>query len=301
MEIFEAISASEVLQLPPEGAGVVLSVHDNYINILLSGGVVALSRNDSATVPFGAAVAAGESWHCLGLRKNHPVQVHDDELILAGVASIRRINTCPRFSCRPRREVGWGPDILAARLTLLADLCLHSAREGGIFTYLGPQDTDAARGLFERRMRQRFQALITGIRTNDDFLIIEGAHGLMGVGPGLTPSGDDFLLGFLAGLVNWPSDDCRTAAAKLANCLAKDAPTQTTRIAAEYLRYAARGCYHSYLNRLINAFTAGADSELAAAAAEIITLGHYSGTDLLFGFVCGGQTAHQAGERGESS
>ena len=301
MQIFEAISASEVLQLPTKCSGRVLSVHDDYINILLSDRVVALSRNDSATVPFGAAVAAGKSWHCLGLRNNHPVQVRDDELTLEGVASIRRINTCPRFGCRPRGEVGWGPDTLAARLTRLADLCVHSAREGGILTYLGPQDTDATKGLFERRLRQRFQALTNGIRTNDDFLIIEGAHGLMGVGPGLTPSGDDFLLGFLAGLVNWPWDDCRTAAAKLANCLAKDAPTQTTRIAAEYLRYAALGCYHSYLNRMINAFAAGTDSELAAAAAEIITLGHFSGTDLLFGFVCGGQTALQTGERGESS
>lgn len=306
MQCFEASAASEVLLFLPDCSGHVLSVYDNYVNILLGDRVLALSRDMSVSLPFGVTVAATESWHRFGLGANHPVRLRGGRLELVGAFEVRGLATCRRFSCRPRRDAVYRPHLLGSRLVELEMICRESPRSEGIIAYLGPQNggaaaSEAPNGVVERRMRLRFQSLVTGIRQNDDCLIAEGAHGLLGVGPGLTPSGDDFLLGFLAGLTSWPEEHCRTAAAKLGTCLVRDAPAQTTRIAAEYLRYAAMGCYHSYLTSLINAFLAGTDGELADAAAEMLTMGHFSGTDLLLGFVYGGQTACQARERGCSA
>lgn len=58
---------------------------------------------------------------------------------------------------------------------------------------------------------------------------------LAGRGEGLTPSGDDLLAGYVAGLVLWHG---RTADAEV---IAEVAATRTTALAATLLRHAARG------------------------------------------------------------
>jgi hypothetical protein len=97
---------------------------------------------------------------------------------------------------------------------------------------------------------------------------------LAGLGPGLTPAGDDALAGIL--LVAGTKD--RTAA----GCAAEQA--RTNDIARAFLAWAARGQSIEPVHRLLCA----ADTPTAEAAlARLLRFGHSSGADLAFGLRLG--------------
>ncbi|HET6692261.1 MAG TPA: DUF2877 domain-containing protein [Miltoncostaeaceae bacterium] len=102
---------------------------------------------------------------------------------------------------------------------------------------------------------------------------------LLGRGPGLTPSGDDLLLGRLAMAAHahrhWGVPD----PAPLAAYLAERAPGRTTRVAAAMYAAAARGRYAP----AIGAACAAAPGDLPAALARLAAVGATSGLDTLAG------------------
>jgi hypothetical protein len=108
---------------------------------------------------------------------------------------------------------------------------------------------------------------------------------VLGLGPGLTPSGDDFLAGALAAL-RW-----RAVASPFATQLAKAVTTQaskrTNKISAALLRYAAEGLLYAPAADLGNALGAGDEQGAIAATRDLLDLGASSGADTLAGILAG--------------
>jgi|GEM_PF-3159614 len=104
------------------------------------------------------------------------------------------------------------------------------------------------------------------------------ARGLIGLGPGLTPSGDDFLMGALAALDGLGQTNMHAAlgAAVVA------AAGGTSPLSASLLRAAAAGHVGEKLHVMVAALLAGDTDAAIAAAARI---GHTSGWDALAGAV----------------
>jgi hypothetical protein len=102
----------------------------------------------------------------------------------------------------------------------------------------------------------------------------------MGLGPGGTPSGDDFLVGSLAARW-WLADDPR--ACPLAASLADRAPSRTTRLAAEFYYHLARGRLSDQLGRLLSALATGEVPEIEQAAEALAGYGATSGRDTIAG------------------
>jgi hypothetical protein len=102
---------------------------------------------------------------------------------------------------------------------------------------------------------------------------------LVGLGPGLTPSGDDFLIGALAALD--AVGQTKTHAA-LGEAVAAAAPARTSPLSASFLRAAAAGYAGENLHALVAAVVGG---HLDAAAAAAGRIGHTSGWDTLAGAV----------------
>jgi hypothetical protein len=100
---------------------------------------------------------------------------------------------------------------------------------------------------------------------------------LIGLGPGLTPSGDDFLVGALA-LLDAIGE--RAAHAALARAIVDASPNLTTPLSACFLRAAAAGHIGEALHRAVSSSITG-DAGSAVAAVEKI--GHSSGWDMLAG------------------
>ena len=97
-------------------------------------------------------------------------------------------------------------------------------------------------------------ALRCACRALDSGQAVRHVARLVGWGEGLTPAGDDFLIGLMAGLDALVRDDPRRREFRRALAAALEASTQrTTPIAAHYLRLAAGGHYIEPLIRLRNA------------------------------------------------
>lgn len=88
--------------------------------------------------------------------------------------------------------------------------------------------------------------LIAALATGDPEAIGEAVAGLVGLGPGLTPAGDDFLVGaLLAGRVLAASGESSAAARfwpPLAEAVARQAD-RTTDVGRSYLLYATEGAF----------------------------------------------------------
>jgi hypothetical protein len=114
-------------------------------------------------------------------------------------------------------------------------------------------------------------------RTTTARLSTNAVAGLIGLGPGLTPSGDDFLIGALA-LLDALGE--QTTHAALAHAVAPAAPSLTSPLSARFLMAAANGYVGEHLHRAVTSIVAG-DVDAAVAAARRI--GHTSGWDMLAG------------------
>jgi hypothetical protein len=100
---------------------------------------------------------------------------------------------------------------------------------------------------------------------------------LIGLGPGLTPSGDDFLMGALALLDALGQAEIHAA---LAQAVAAAAPALTSPLSACFLEAAAAGHVGERLHRIVASVLAG---DVDAAVATARRIGHSSGWDMLAG------------------
>ncbi|WP_211289794.1 hypothetical protein SPSIL_034070 [Sporomusa silvacetica DSM 10669] len=301
MRLLNAAAISEDLFLSAEGTiGQIKSIHHDYINILTSDGIVTLVRSGMDHIPFGIEVDLVDGWLNFEL-KQQMVRYFADAIVIGENLAVRGLQTCSRFSCQVSYDSLTGAVDFLPRLRRLQQLCNDADKGGGILAYVGQYDAkmfcsrSKIPSLIDARIPQAVKMLIAGILENKGSLINEGICGLLGVGPGSTPSGDDFLLGFLSGIIHVQPENCQQAAKKMAQHLVVNAPQLTTFMSVEYIKYGVKGLYHQRVGEMIRSFGAGAEQEMIDKVRQLMQLGHFSGVDFLVGFVYGGFTALSAG------
>ncbi len=123
-------------------------------------------------------------------------------------------------------------------------------------------------------------SLLQALSHPDPSAVRRAAAQLAGWGPGLTPSGDDFLAGVMLGL--W-LDRGADAAAACAQIYAAAAP-RTTRLSCAFLRAASEGLADERWHVLLRALTLDDAEGLEHAARDVLAFGASSGLDMLAGF-----------------
>lgn len=123
--------------------------------------------------------------------------------------------------------------------------------------------------------------LCDGLRQADAVHLARGARALAGLGPGLTPAGDDILVGCLLALAVLPDAD----EMPLVDAIAMSARHRTTRISEAYLEAAARGEASELWHRLVAALGGSDSMRVTDAARQVLAVGETSGSDMLGGFV----------------
>jgi hypothetical protein len=126
----------------------------------------------------------------------------------------------------------------------------------------------------------------------DDDGSVAAAVGLLGRGPGLTPSGDDMLAGFLVGAAAFGID-----AGALRRAIEVMAPARTTALSAALLWHAARGECVDELAAVAAVLTGQSGQEAERAVSRLLSVGHSSGAALARGLVLAAESAvhRQAG------
>lgn len=144
-------------------------------------------------------------------------------------------------------------------------------------------------GAFEqlalRTIAERLQRLADALRAGRQQAATVHAQALLGLGPGLTPSGDDVLLGLFA-VLHLPGSPCAGWLQGGASVLA-GAADATHAISLAALRRAAAGGVRESIAVLLRELLQGGGAALDAALARVLAIGSSSGADIATGLACG--------------
>lgn len=153
------------------------------------------------------------------------------------------------------------------RLVLIREALGQVEYESQLGLALGPQDW------------QHLNALVREDDRSEAFQ--QAARYLVGRGKGLTPSGDDILLGFFLVLKLFGQD------AGLTQALLDFAAQSTTAVSAAYLKNLANGSVSEYFQAFCQAVALEYPNGLRSAIEKIKTIGSTSGFDSLLGMSLG--------------
>lgn len=116
-------------------------------------------------------------------------------------------------------------------------------------------------------------------------------NSLIGLGPGLTPSCDDMLMGFMNSLLlvtEALSGDVYYAR-EVNQTIVSLVNGQTTLLSQKLLEQAALGEAPELTHNVVEVIAAGTEEQVKKATFKLLTVGHSSGTDTLLGILLGFQ------------
>jgi hypothetical protein len=132
------------------------------------------------------------------------------------------------------------------------------------------------------RAKTGVMELFSGFKSGESMAMRNGAELLAGLGVGLTPAGDDFLVGSILALWSYFPE---SEAQRLSTLIAKEASPRTNSISAAWINASAQGEAGQHWHRLLEALQSGNSEMLQNAVRAILPTGHTSGADSLGGFV----------------
>src|SRR2546428_1335833 len=154
----------------------------------------------------------------------------------------------------------------------------REAPEGGLARAVS--HPNASTTALERRAAPAIVELARGLQRRDAILVSRASGALAGLGPGVTPSGDDVLVGGLLAFA-LHADDSRV----MRQAIISAVRDRTTRISLAYLESAARGEASESWHRLVAALAVDDPGRIAGATRGVMAFGETSGSDMLAGFL----------------
>ena len=246
-------TARRLESAPPE-AGRIHSVFQRAVNIARPDGrLLTLHGPGPLLAPFAIALARLPEGLCPGA----PARLGGGVLALAGTA------------------VHW-------RGAALVDTAMPASPDGpgsALSLLPGPPAAASAPGLSSAAGREIRERLARGLGRRDPDLFLGAARALVGLGEGLTPGGDDCLVGVLAVIHRFAGAWLRRHPDIPAG-IERAAATGTTAVAREFVSHALAG---HFAESLIDLVSAGSPGRAAGAAHRLLRAGATSGADTLLG------------------
>lgn len=276
------------------------SVFRQALNLRAGGVLVAVVPQAAGGLPNGISVSGHPDFRALGVEEGMAVagswpvfEVPDVgirlELGRAWSWSPRlRVGTIDPHDPEVRRRVDAAASVVAARANKVGfGQCVALVRRTPVAA------SPAAETLDDRTAGAGLQAMTTlrdAVSRGDRRAALVAANRLVGLGEGLTPSGDDFLVGLTAAL--------RAAghpmAGEIAGHAALRAAGTTSDIARVALEHAARGEYAERVHDVLDALAHGDEPSVRAQVERALSWGASSGADMLLGVIVGLEAADTA-------
>lgn len=309
-----SFSSSLLERVPPHGlqGTVIATFHRSCYVLGESGNVMCIGDQSLKDGPLTIRVAFPD--HCdmeaLGIKTGTSLRWHnediwlDEEILLRTSGARKWVPTTVAMS-------GTSAEILRG-LRMLKECLGADAPDAGLASLVHhAEDLAHGRAILlrsdERVAHFALPAvldLMKGAWSVDDRKIDAAVQRLVGLGPGLTPSGDDLLGGMMVGLITTinaesksvqertiqrdVSADRQNLIASIAGAISRHAADGTTTISAALLSHAAAGVGTDTVHRLLKVLleTDGSSSPVGAALA-VTRIGHTSGWDCLAGILLG--------------
>ncbi|MEO8922062.1 MAG: DUF2877 domain-containing protein [Caldimonas sp.] len=170
-------------------------------------------------------------------------------------------------------------DPVPANVEYLRGILDQHGRPGGMVEE-GGRTGDFAR-VVTALLKDRAALLVDALQRADFHGAGRHARSMIGLGPGLTPSGDDFLVGLLA-VLHVADHPCRAWLVPVAAAIAQ-AGTSTNDISFAALSMAAVGRVREAITALVGDVMHGTRQGVAEAAHRVLAIGSTSGTDVVTG------------------
>ncbi|HBA60394.1 MAG TPA: hypothetical protein DCZ92_06185 [Elusimicrobia bacterium] len=178
------------------------------------------------------------------------------------------------------------PETVEVNTEALAVLLARKAPPKSLaFIFSPPREKDFSR-VFEKHLLARFKRAMAYFRAGN---YARGTKTIRGLGLGLTPSGDDFLAGMLAGLHFARAALRFDTGARIEEIFFHAEGGNL--ISNTFLRASYEGKVNAKVRRLMVALSSGSSRELRAAAEAALQSGHTSGADFCSGLVFSLQNA----------
>ncbi|MEX0766352.1 MAG: DUF2877 domain-containing protein [bacterium] len=261
----------ELLQAPHNGTLLATFGRSCYLD--LSGHIVALVLPDLLDGPLNLVVESDTDFRFANLPVRETVKSSNAGILIGNAVEIT-VGEAPIWEPQLAQ---WGrSDLSTVRTSMnfVQKILLGEAPEGSFATYL----TDPT--ALSMRARSGLGLLEQALRRRSPVSAAEAAQQLAGLGGGLTPSGDDVLVGTLLALSVIHHEDLR----ELRNAIIAEVRGRTTRISETYLEAAARGEAGEAWHRLIRVLPSQDRAAIVVAARRVMAFGETSGSDMLAGF-----------------
>lgn len=264
--------------------GVVHSVFHRVLNIHIPSGdfLFTIASDTLDNAPFTMRVRLGDPVDFCTLAETG---IH----VTAGKAGVRLGETLfaaldrpvlwqPKLLAFPpdRRLIDFNLQVLQERLRALSTGCGMA----GLFS------DGSANGIFERTLSERANKLLEALDEKDASGIDQAIFGVIGLGPGLTPSGDDFLLGMIC-CGHVPGAPFAAYADVFSSSVLQHR-LRTNDLSYAALLHGANGQMRECIAECINALMYEGDTAaLHMAIDRVIQIGSTSGSDICAGIYFG--------------
>ncbi len=255
--------------------GIIHSVYHKTINIELGNSIVSIQNSDSPISPISliSALSADEI-SALQVRKGDPVTITDGNICLS--------DRCTFSICDSER---FSPVLAAApaldRSVLYVQIhnVLSSSRAHGLrgLWFTPAPDGSLGEDLVLASAKSKLELCSSQLRSGCSAAAADTLTGLIGLGIGLTPSGDDFLCGAAAACTAFLEREHPFFHALIEQICKK--LSNTNDISGMFLRCAASGMFSSAVCRLFSEHSEN------TAAQDFSAIGHSSGMDTLCGIL----------------
>ncbi|QIK61960.1 DUF2877 domain-containing protein [Leucobacter viscericola] len=263
----------------PEGTftGVVHSVFAHSCNLAVAGTLLTLQDSANLHSPTSIRIAghAGRRWQP-SVAPGQPVWLADGLIRIGGSGeSTYTLDISGAEVWRPHHALQFAT--LNTATTVQLRRVVHEHPVGGG----NRPDLCAAVDALRKILAQN----ATCSATSDELATAVGA--LIGLGPGLTPSGDDLLVGLLATLARSGGTYARDVANEVAAVIATRGEA-TTDVSRHYLQLATEGKFSQPLTELLDALTRPDLVDLQSTCIQhVLAVGATSGADAIAGIVLG--------------
>lgn len=297
---FEALDYSRPIQplfVQAERAGFIHSIFPKALNIVVDDTLFVLLSAEASRMPNSARLPA-----CIMKQLYAKLSPGTEVCVGNGTLSIPVLDLSmhlpDKLAWEPVPVIaahGWRHATVTRHANLLARHLAHRSQQDGLAHLVKPL-------LLHQETRETplaqialplLRLLLQASREQDIANVEKAARGLAGLGPGLTPSGDDTLGGFIGMMAlagSQPGMD-REASKHLAEVIAGAARPRTTLLSATLLAHAARGEMAEHVGELLMALPVEETATVLQAAERVLAYGACSGGDTLLGLLLGLQAA----------
>ena len=266
------------------------SIFESVLNLETRNGLITVGGPSVGPLPHGLSISRELDYRSLGLRSGQLVILERHRIRIPG--SNIEIDLSGATPWSPRLPVisqgvaqaRWR-DRAADMRRLAATAVRARPGAGDGIGALIDLDHGPSIGAVARIAGPRLECLAQAVRTGDPAAAGVAAESLVGLGPGLTPSGDDALVGMAAAVTAMAGPEALDAS--FLGSVAESAPTRTTMVSATFLRHASAGQFSASVHQLMGVLIGPDASDARTTIERCVAYGATSGADMLVGALLG--------------